>query len=316
MDISIVTPSLNQGQYLAETIESVISQEGHFRLDYIIIDGGSSDNSVDIIRQYEKRLLQGEWPIACQGITYRWLSEKDKGQANALMKGFRTAGGEVLAWLNSDDTYLPGTLQTAAGFFRDHPDTGLLYGDAHFCDTAGNIIGRYRTEEFNLERLASFNIICQPSAFFRRNAFEAVGCLDESLRFAMDYDLWAKIGKQFPCRYFPWFLSTYRLHETSKTICDDTLHDNLEEVLLLAIKHFDWAPLTRVYASCHYACSTRLPAFLGRIRLVLVSASITCSLFRSVCLNRGVRGKDLKLLTLANLGKLFKTRFEIMVQNK
>jgi glycosyltransferase involved in cell wall biosynthesis len=310
--ISIITPSYNQGQFLAETIESVISQEGDFSIDYIIMDGGSNDNSVDIIEHYESMLQQGEWPVKCQGITYRWLSEKDKGQSDALMKGFRMARGENLAWLNSDDTYLPGALQTAAGFYRDHPETGLLYGESHYCDTTGAIIGRYRTEEFDLDTLASFNFICQPSTFFTREAFEAVGGLDESLHFAMDFDLWIRIGKRFPCRYLPRFLSTYRLHEASKTIRDETLYENIEEGLRLAIKYFKWAPLTRVYASCNCRCRSSLPAFLSNFRSVIICSALLCTVFRSLRLNRGIRKNDLKLLNMSNFRKLFQSRSEVM----
>jgi len=310
--ITVVTPSFNQGEYLAETIESVLSQEGDFLIDYIVVDGGSSDNSVDIIRHYDELLQLGEWPIKCRGITCRWLSEKDKGQAEALMKGFRMARGEILAWLNSDDTYLSGALQTAAGYFADHPDTALLYGDAHYCDTGGAIIGRYRTEEFDLNTLASFNFICQPSAFFRRDVFEEVGGLDESLHFAMDYDLWIRIGKQYPCRYIPRFLSMYRLHEASKTIRDEALRENIEAGLRVAIKYFDWAPLTRVYAVYHSSCKSRLPKLLSKSRLLTVISALICTMFRSICLNRGFRRNDLKLLKIENFRKLFKSRSEIM----
>jgi glycosyltransferase involved in cell wall biosynthesis len=312
MIFSIVTPSYNQGEFLAETIESVISQEGDFSIDYIIVDGGSNDNSTEIIEHYESMLQHGEWPIKCRGITYRWLSEKDNGQTDALMKGFRMARGEILAWLNSDDTYLSGALQAATGLFRDHPGTGLLYGDAHYCDTAGAIIGRYRTEEFDLNTLASFNFICQPSTFFRRDVFEAVDCLDESLHFAMDYDLWIRIGKRFPCHYLPRFLSKYRLHGASKTIRDEALHENIEAGLRVAIKYFDWAPLTRVYALCHCSCKSSLPAFLSKSKLVIICSALICTVFRSIWLNQGFNGNDLKLLKIENVRKLFKSRIEVM----
>ena len=312
MIISIVTPSYNQGQFLAETIESVINQEGDFCIDYIVVDGASVDNSVDIIRHYEHLLNEGNWPIKCLGITFRWLSERDKGQTDALAKGFRMAEGELLAWLNSDDSYLPGALQTAAVFFRDYPETGLLYGDAHYCDTAGTIIGRYRTEAFAFDKLAWFNFICQPSTFFTREAYEAVGGLDTTLQFAMDYDLWIRIGRRFPCRYLPRFLSTYRLHEASKTIRDETLFKNSEEGLRVAIKHFNWAPLTRVYNSCTFHCSARFPACLARCRAVVICSAILCTAFRSFQLNRGIRRNDLRLLNRENFRKLFKSRLEIM----
>lgn len=313
--ISITTPSYNQCEFLAETIESIISQAGDFFIDYIIIDGQSTDDSIDIIKHYERLMQRGEWTVKCRGITFRWQSEKDSGQTDALMKGFRQATGEILAWLNSDDTYLPGALQAAADFFRDRPDTGLLYGDANFCDAAGAIVGRYRTEEFELNALASFNFICQPSTFFRRDVFESVGGLDASLHFAMDYDLWIRIGKRFPCRYLPRLMSKYRLHEASKTVREDALQENIEAGLRLAIKYFDWAPLTRVYASCSCACRSILPEFMSKSRLVVIFSALACTVFRSIRLNRGIRRNDLRLLTRSNFRKLFKSRYEVMTGN-
>jgi glycosyltransferase involved in cell wall biosynthesis len=311
--ITIVTASYNQGEFLAETIESVLNQEGDFAIDYIIVDGGSSDNSVDIIKHYDACLHNGEWSVTCLGgITYRWLSERDHGQTDALMKGFRQGKGDILAWLNSDDTYLPGTLQAVADFYRDNPETGLLYGESYYCDTAGAIIGRYRTEEFDFNKLEWFNFICQPAAFFRRDIFEEVGELDETLHFAMDYDLWIRIGKRFPCRYLPRFLSTYRLHESSKTLRNETLFENSEEALLLSIKNFGWAPLTRVYNSCNFYCKARLPTCMTRFQLIVIFAAVLCTLARSLWLNRGIRRNDLKLLNRTNVRKLFQNRIEIM----
>jgi glycosyltransferase involved in cell wall biosynthesis len=309
---SIITPSYNQGEFLAETIESVISQSGDFRLDYVIIDGGSSDNSVEIIRHYQDALDRKQCPIACRGITLRWLSEKDRGQTDALIKGFGMAQGEILAWLNSDDTYLPGALQAATDHFCANPESALLYGDAHYCDPQGAVIGSYRTGPFDYQRLAWFNFICQPATFFRRDAFAAVGGLDGSLQFAMDLDLWIRIGSRFSCGYLPQTLALYRLHETSKTVRDETLFQNCEESLRLALKYFHWAPLTRVYNSCNALCRARLPGFLARSAPLLLAATLACSLARSLWLNRGIRRGDLALLNGDNFGKLFKKRLEIM----
>ncbi|MDD2582047.1 MAG: glycosyltransferase family 2 protein [Desulfuromonadaceae bacterium] len=313
--ISIITPSYNQGAFLAETIESVIAQEGDFAIDYIIVDGGSSDNSVDIIKNYDARLHNGEWPVKCQGITYRWVSERDSGQTDAMMKGFRMASGDIYAWLNSDDTYLPGALQAAFAFLHAHPDTGLMYGDAHYVDSSGAGISSYHTEEFDLTRLASANIICQPAAFFRRDSFETVGGLDGTLHFAMDYDLWIRIGRSFPCRRVPRPLATYRLHETSKTISSGTLYKNSEESLDITIRHFGWAPLTRVYTSCSILCKANLPGVLARNRFTVAAAAMFCSLFRSLYLNRGFNCNDLNLLTGTNFRKLLKSRLEIMTSH-
>lgn len=312
---SIVTPSYNQGEFLAETIESVLCQEGSFSIDYIIIDGGSTDSSVDIIKHYDTLLQSGEWPINCSGIVFRWVSEQDGGQTDALMKGFRMAIGRIFAWLNSDDTYLPGALLAAASFFQDHTDTGLMYGDAHYIDAAASVITSYRTEAFDLDKLASTNIICQPSAFFSKDAFEAVGGLDGTLNFVMDYDLWIRIGRSFPCRHVPHTLATYRLHETSKTISNNTLFNNSEESLAVTIRHFGWAPLTRIYSSCSILCNARLSGMLARNRFAVAAATMICSFFRSLYLNHGFHRNDLKLLTGTNFRKLLKNRLEIMTSH-
>jgi glycosyltransferase involved in cell wall biosynthesis len=310
--ISIVTPSYNQGAFLPATIESVIGQEGDFCLDYLIIDGGSTDGSDAIIREYDDRLRRGAWPIRCAGITLRWLSEPDAGQADALIKGFRLATGDIFAWLNSDDTYLPGALQAAAVFFREHPTIGLMYGDASYCDRSGVVIGRYNTDDFDLHTLAATTIICQPAAFFRRQAFEAAGGLDGTLDFVMDYDLWIRIARRFPCHHLPQLLATYRLHETSKTISSGTLVRNCEEALTVTLRHFGWAPLTRVYTLCRALCQARLPALLGRNRWLCGAAASLCTPVRSIILNRGLHRGDLKLLNRGNFRKLFKGRLEIM----
>ncbi len=314
--ISIVTPSYNQGAFLAETIESVLSQGGDFSIDYIIIDGGSSDNSVEIITKYETLLQRGEWHLNCHGITFRWVSEQDRGQTDALLKGFCMATGSIFAWLNSDDTYLPDALQTVTNFFRHNRDAGLMYGEANYCDAAGTCIGRYRTEDFKLDKLASANIICQPAAFFRRASFETVGGLDDTLHFAMDYDLWIKLGRHFSCHHIHQLLAHYRLHKTSKTINSDTLTKNSEESLEVTRRHFGWAPVTRVYTSCHILCSAHLPGLFRLNRLAVTAAALLCTLFRSLKMNHGFHRKDLQLLSRKNFYKLFKSRLEIMTGNK
>ncbi|MBJ6727297.1 glycosyltransferase family 2 protein [Geomesophilobacter sediminis] len=316
LTFSIVTPSYNQGEFLAETIESVLGQAGDFAIDYLIVDGGSTDRSVEVIREYQRRLDQGEWPVRCREIRYRWLSEKDAGQTDALGKGFRMAEGDIFAWLNSDDTYLPGALQAVAERFEEGGDTALLYGDAQYCDARGEVIGRYRTQSYDYGKLAWFNFICQPAAFFRKEAFLAVGGLDATLHFAMDYDLWVRIARRFPCRYLPKPLANYRLHETSKTVSDRTLIANCEEAERLALKYFGWAPLTRVYNTCSARCRANLPNCFAASRVALLAAVGVCTIARSLRLNRGIRLRDLALLNRENFGKLGKSRLEIMTGNK
>ena len=170
--ISIVTPSYNQGQFIEECIRSVISQEGDFRIEYLIMDGGSTDGSVEIIRKYEDLLARGQWPVRCQGITYRWLSEKDKGQADAINKGFRMAEGEVVAWINSDDYYLPGAFQTAAAAIGPDSSLAMVYGDGFVVeDGSGSKRASGIEPFFDLWKLIHlYDFISQPSVFLRHDS--------------------------------------------------------------------------------------------------------------------------------------------------
>lgn len=308
--LSVVTPSYNQADFLEETVESVLRQEGEFHLDYVVVDGGSSDRSPEILRRVAERVEGGLWPVRCRGLRFRWVSERDRGQADALGKGFGLAEGDVWGWLNSDDVYLPGALDAVARFFTSHPDAAVLYGDADYCDAGGAVLGRYPTRSFDPELLAVSNFACQPSTFFRRRAYDAVGGVDVALRYAMDYDLFVRLSRLSPPAYLPTTLSRYRLHGASKTVRPDLLVGNHEEALLVARRHFGWAPLNRVYGCCHASWQTRLPRALRGAPLLAVALALACALPRSLWLNRGVRRADLRLLTLGNLRKMLAGRAE------
>jgi glycosyltransferase involved in cell wall biosynthesis len=309
--ITVITPSYNQGRYLAETIESVLGQVGDLYLDYVIIDGGSTDGSVEIIRRYERLLNEGARTAKCRGINYRWISEKDKGQTDAILKGFRMAEGEILAWLNSDDTYSPGALQKVAKIFAGEPGVSVLYGRTHFTDEKGGIIGKYPTEPFDYRRLATFDFICQPSVFFRRRAFEEAGGLDMSLHYAMDYDLWIRLGQRFVFRYLPEYLSTYRLHEESKTISAAVALANHREALETVRKYYGWAPLNRVYIYCHHLLKSKMSPALAKRNFLVVFLSLPFAMAAYVIMNRGIRLYDLKTITPSNIRKLFKSLVDI-----
>ncbi|HTL38976.1 MAG TPA: glycosyltransferase family 2 protein [Kofleriaceae bacterium] len=309
LKFSIVTPSYNQGRYLAATIESVLSQEGDFVLDYIITDGGSTDDSVAIIKHYAAQLEAGSWPIRCQGITYRWRSERDRGQTDAIRKGFAMATGGVLAWLNSDDTYTSGALARVASVFAD-PAIQIAYGKSHFTDENGTVIGRYPTEPFDAERLAMFNFIAQPSVFFRKAAVDAVGGPQIDLQYVMDFDLWIRMAQRFPFTYVPEFLSTFRLHDESKTVSPTSALANYKEMLAIVSKHYGWSPLNRVYSYTRHLIEAKLPQLRDR-ELSLVAISLPLAAANYVRLNRGVRLADLRLVTPSNLRKLFMTPIEL-----
>jgi glycosyltransferase involved in cell wall biosynthesis len=206
--VSIVTPSYKQALFLESTIRSVLEQD-YPRLEYIIVDGGSTDGSVDIIQRYADRLA---W----------WVSEKDKGQTDAINKGFAHANGEVLAWLNSDDTYQPHAIAQAVEFLQTHPEAGMVYGDTNFIDESGRTIGRFRAAQTDLRRLRRGYVhIPQQASFWRAHLWKQVGPLDPSFYFAMDYDLWVRLAALAPLQYTPQLWANFRLHTQGKTLAAD-----------------------------------------------------------------------------------------------
>jgi glycosyltransferase involved in cell wall biosynthesis len=206
--VYIVTPSFNQARYLEATILSVLEQD-YPNLEYIIVDGGSTDGSVDIIKKYADRLA---W----------WVSEADKGQTDAINKGFARAKGDIIAWINSDDTYDPGAVSAAVKYMQSHPDVGLVYGDTHFIDENGQVIGKFnaRQTDYGLLRQGYVHIP-QQAAFFRGDLWREVGPLDPSFYFAMDYDLWVRLAERAPIHYTPQMWANFRLHSSGKTIISD-----------------------------------------------------------------------------------------------
>jgi glycosyltransferase involved in cell wall biosynthesis len=208
--VTIVTPSFNQASYLEETIKSVLGQT-YPHIEYIIMDGGSTDGSVDIIKKYEDKLGY-------------WESVKDKGQTDAINKGFNRAKGDILAWLNSDDTYAsPHTVADAVNYLVAHPETALVYADCDFINEASDVIGKFASRQTDYAKLRSGYVhIPQQTMFFRAKYWKQLGPLDPSFYFAMDYDLWVRIAKQAPLHYLlgkTW--ANFRIHTSSKTNVND-----------------------------------------------------------------------------------------------
>jgi glycosyltransferase involved in cell wall biosynthesis len=204
--ITIVTPSFNQAQFLERTIRSVLDQE-YPRLEYLIMDGGSTDGSVEIIRRYAGRL------------TY-WTSGPDGGQAAAINAGWRMAHGEVLAWLNSDDFYLPGALSAVGHAFAEHPDAPLVYGQTRLVDADGLPLGTVGSAYRPQLLMYSHQLIPQPSSFFRRSAIDAVGLLDESLHYSMDLDLLLRLSGIARPLMLQQTLAEATVHSEAKTTRD------------------------------------------------------------------------------------------------
>ncbi len=208
MLVSIVTPSYNQAPYLEATIRSVLEQD-YDQIEYIIVDGGSTDGSGEIIKRYADRLA---W----------WVSEKDRGQTDAINKGFARAKGDVLAWLNSDDTYQPGAIREAVAYLKAHPEAGMVYGDCNYIDENGRVIGRFPAARTNYARLRRGYVhIPQQSSFWRGDLWRKVGPLDPTFYFAMDYDLWVRLAAEAPLHYIPRLWANFRLHSGAKTVLAD-----------------------------------------------------------------------------------------------
>lgn len=238
--VSIVTPSYNQGKFIKETIESVLTQN-YPNIEYIVMDGGSKDETVDILKSYGDRI--------------KWVSEKDGGQADAVNKGIRAASGEIIGWLNSDDTYLPGAILQAVKFFQRQTDVGMVYGEGYHTKENGEIIDRYPTESFNMDRLAQNCFICQPTAFFRKEVLLQVGMLNKDLHLCMDYELWMRIGKQFEIAYIPYFFATSRMYEDNKTL--SRRKEVFTEIIRTVRSHYGYVPLSWVFGYMDYKLGSK-----------------------------------------------------------
>ncbi len=200
--VSIITPSYNQASYLEQTITSVLNQD-HADIEYIVVDGGSTDNSVDIIKKYSNRLAY-------------WTSEKDNGQADAINKGFTKATGEVIAWLNSDDYYLDGTVSAAVKIFDENPDVGLVYGNMLAVDEHGKTFNALNYKQLTLEDLLCFQIIGQPAVFMRRSVLQKTSGLDSTFHFLLDHHLWIQLAQLGRILHVPQTWAAARYHAAAK----------------------------------------------------------------------------------------------------
>jgi len=206
--ISIITPSYNQGEYIRETIESVLGQ-GYPDFEYIVIDGGSTDSTLSILKEYGKRI--------------NWVSEKDRGQSHAINKGLKKATGEIIGFLNSDDIYEPGALLKVGAYFSQHPESAWITGKCRTVNEKGVEIRRGVTFYKNVwlvtrsrTLLMILNYISQPATFWRREVIERIGFFDENRIFAMDYDYWLRVGKHYDLKFLNTYLANFRVHSSSK----------------------------------------------------------------------------------------------------
>jgi glycosyltransferase involved in cell wall biosynthesis len=239
--ISIITPSYNQGKYIERTLQSVLAQkvEG---LEYVVIDGGSTDQTVEILKNH--------------GDRFSWVSEKDRGHADAINKGIARTLAPIVGWLNSDDIYYPNALATVLEFFDAHPDVDVVYGDANHIDDQDAVIEKYPTEAWKWERLLENCFISQPATFLRRRVFDRCGLMDLALRQSMDYEYWIRLGKQgVRFEYLPQLLAATRLHEEAFTVgsrvaCHTAINNFMQ-------RHFGRTPDRWVFNYAHAVAETK-----------------------------------------------------------
>lgn len=211
--ISIITPSYNQGKFIERTLLSVLTQK-YPRLELIVMDGGSTDQTVKVLKKYDQLIKRGKFG---KGITYIWKSEKDQGQTHAINKGLEIATGDILAYLNSDDTYEPKALKTIATYFKKHPGTQFVYGKGQLIDTHDRPIGMYNDFPVNHHKLHRNCGVSQPTAFWTRKVFETIGYFNQDFQYTMDYEYWVRVSQKFKMVYLSNVLASTRIHPDAKT---------------------------------------------------------------------------------------------------
>jgi len=238
--VSIVTPTYNMGRFLDETIQSVLSQD-YPNIEYIVMDAGSTDGTLAILEKYKDKL--------------QFHSGPDGGTADAINKGFARSHGSVFAYLNADDSYLPGAISTALLALESHPETGVVYGDANWVDEQGRALAPYPVQPFDAALLSQECFISQPAAFIRREVFELAGRMDPKLQYAYDYDLWIRIARLYPLRKVDTLLANSRMHLDNKTV--GQRRAVLRETLELLESHYGYVPFRPVHAYASYLVDRR-----------------------------------------------------------
>jgi glycosyltransferase involved in cell wall biosynthesis len=256
MLVSIVTPSYNQDRYIEQTIHSVLTQD-YPQIEYMILDGGSTDGTLNVVKKYEDKFA---W----------WVSERDKGQTDALNKGFARAKGDILAWINSDDTYSPGAIRAAVDYLWEHPDVGMVYGDCNYIDESGNVIGKFQASQTSYKLLRQgYTHIPQQTMFFRASLWKQVGPLDDSFYFAMDYDLWTRIAARTQIKYIPQTWANFRLHRSAKTL----LADDYCWPEMMRVHYRDGGSFFSVIVAKYYLRKLMAPFWNWRRRKLLATQS-------------------------------------------
>ena len=273
--VSIITPSYNQGEFIKATIDSVLNQD-YPNIEYIVMDGGSTDETVEILKSYGDKII--------------WVSEKDGGQADAVNKGIAKAKGDIIGWLNSDDTYCEGAISRIVDYFYSHPKIDMVYGEGYYIDKSGKITDRYPTAMFNYEELAHTCYICQPTAFFTTDIVKKVGLLDKDLHLCMDYELWMKIGRVGKVAYISDYLATSRMYEENKTLSRRT--EVYKEVCKTVKKYYGYVPRSWCQGYAYYLTDGKNNKLYKLVLLALfLKYNITNFKYMKLCVKKYLKKK-------------------------
>ena len=235
--VTLVTPCWNAREYLAETIASVLGQD-YPNIEYLVMDGGSTDGTVELLREYGERV--------------HWRSERDEGAADALRKGFERASGQILGWINADDTLLPGAVTAAVEAISRAPEAVLAFGEADWVDEDGAVIRPYPVAVDAQKKLGSECLLCQPACFFMADAYRRAGGIDASLQYAFDWELWMRLAREGAFRHVPRKLAHSRMHASNKTLSGR--RGVFDEGMRVLQRHYGYVPFQWVYS---YRCWLR-----------------------------------------------------------
>jgi len=272
--VTIATPSLNSGAYIRRAIESVLSQN-YDRFEYMIMDGGSKDCTRAIVSEYSSRLTYHQAP--------------DVGAANAINTAFQHSKGSVFAWLNADDSYLPGTISSGLKLMGQRREIHVFYGKAYWIDHNDQQIGSYPTQPFTVNALSQECIISQPASFIRSSAFLEIGMLDPKEEFAFDYDLWIRMARRFRLEHVNEYWANSRMHSASITL--SRRRQVFEANMRLLKRHYGYVPLQWVYSYCCYLLDGR-DQFFQPLRRSITAYGL--SLLYGLARNQGYRRQFLK----------------------
>ena len=281
MKLAIITPSYNQGRFIERTILSVLQQPLQ-DIEYWVIDGGSTDETLRVLEKYQDRL--------------QWISEPDRGQTDALNKGILRTQGDIIGWLNSDDIYYPGVLPQVMRFFADHPEVNILYGRANHIDTEDAVIEPYPTREWDYPALLESCFVCQPAVFFRRRIIEKYGLFDEELKYCMDYEYWLRVGAAESMTFFPLLLAGSRLYDSNKTLgCRRQVREEILEMIYrkTGAPSLSWSVSLGRYEAEELGLGRN--GLVGEIRFLRHVLRVVCREFAK----KGVRVDAKKLTVLA-----------------